>query len=118
MSTRFYPKQKDYIAQLNEMDDTIIGGSLGDVIGPGTAIDSNVAAFDGITGNVIKDSGIPLDDVVTDISTKIDNDVSSVSALSGIVVVGITYIVSLTQIEYNKITHDSETAKIQFNIIV
>jgi hypothetical protein len=34
------------------------GGSVGDVSGPGSAVDSNLAAFDGTTGKLIKDGGV------------------------------------------------------------
>lgn len=37
------------------LDTTAYG--LGDVVGPASAVDSNVALFDGITGNLIKDGG-------------------------------------------------------------
>lgn len=45
------------------------GGGSGDVVGPGSAVDSNLTAFDTTTGKLIKDSLIPLADVVTPSST-------------------------------------------------
>jgi hypothetical protein len=35
------------------------GGGSGDVVGPASAADSNLAAFDGVTGKLIKDAGVP-----------------------------------------------------------
>ena len=46
---------------------TVIGGSTeGAVSGPVNSVDSNFAAFDGVTGGVIKDSGYSPDDFVAD----------------------------------------------------
>jgi hypothetical protein len=42
------------------------GGGSGDVVGPASAVDSNVAAFDGTTGKLIKDGGISTTDIVVD----------------------------------------------------
>lgn len=33
------------------------GGGTGDVVGPGSAVDNNIAVFDGTTGDLIKDGG-------------------------------------------------------------
>ena len=52
----------------------------------------------------------------TGIVNAISNDVSSIAALSGIIVTKITHAISLSRTEYNKIVHDAETAKIQFTI--
>lgn len=41
----------------------------GDVTGPGSAVDGNLASFDGITGKVIQDSGIASSEVLTSSST-------------------------------------------------
>ena len=46
----------------------------------------------------------------------VSNNVSSIGALSGIIVTKITHAISLSRTEYNKIAHDAETAKIQFTI--
>jgi len=43
---------------------TIDADNNGDVVGPGSATDSNLASFDGVTGKLIKDSGIAQGDVV------------------------------------------------------
>lgn len=40
----------------------------GDVVGPGSAVNSNLVAFDGTTGTLIKDSGISSSSVVTGVS--------------------------------------------------
>jgi len=44
------------------------GGGTGDVVGPASSIDSNLAAYDGLTGKLIKDSGITMADVITAIA--------------------------------------------------
>ncbi len=41
------------------------GAGLGDVVGPASAVDSNIAAFDTTTGKLIKDGGIALSAIVT-----------------------------------------------------
>ena len=38
--------------------------AIGSVTGPSSAVDSNLAAFDGITGDLIKDSGLALADII------------------------------------------------------
>lgn len=40
------------------------GGGSGDVVGPASSVDNNLAQFDGLTGKLIEDSGIPNSDVV------------------------------------------------------
>ena len=45
------------------------GVGSGDVVGPASAVDSNLAAFDSTTGKLIKDSGVATTDVVTAAST-------------------------------------------------
>ena len=36
------------------------GGGSGDLVGPASSVDSNVAMFDGVTGKLLKDSGLTL----------------------------------------------------------
>lgn len=36
----------------------IVSGGAGDVVGPGSAVDDNIATYNGITGKIIKDSGV------------------------------------------------------------
>lgn len=38
----------------------VIGGGSGDVVGPASAVDANIALFDGTTGKLLKDSGFAL----------------------------------------------------------
>ena len=40
-----------------KLDGWVTGGGAGNVVGPDSAIDSNLAAFDGTSGKLIKDSG-------------------------------------------------------------
>ena len=39
-------------------EDSLPAASIGDVTGPASATDSNLAAFDGATGKLLKDSGV------------------------------------------------------------
>jgi hypothetical protein len=55
--------------------------SLGDVVGPATAIDNRVAFFNGATGKLIKDSGITLSGVNTGDQTTITGNAGTASAL-------------------------------------
>ena len=78
-AVRLYPGQdrlhKD--GQVNDFVDLRFGrgasgggsGGTGDVTGPASAVDGNLAVFDGTTGKVIKDSGIAAADVITDPET-------------------------------------------------
>jgi len=43
--------------------DVSTGAGAGDVVGPGGAIDDNIATFDGATGKLIKDSGVAIGQV-------------------------------------------------------
>lgn len=45
----------------------------GAVIGPATSVDGNLAAFNGVTGKLIKDSGLPMDKVLLSTDTYILN---------------------------------------------
>ena len=49
------------------------GGGTGDVVGPASAVSNNIATYNGITGKLIKDSGVAISDVivVTDIGTSV-----------------------------------------------
>jgi len=60
--------------QVNDVLDALPGGG-GDVIGPVSAVDSNLAAFDTATGKLIKDSLIPLAEV-----TKYKDTIDTTSA--------------------------------------
>ena len=53
------------------------GAGTGDVMGPASAVDSNLASFDTITGKLIKDSGIPQANVAikSEVTTEIQNAV-------------------------------------------
>lgn len=64
------------------------GGGSGDVVGPGSAVDENIAVFDSTTGKLIKDSGINISAVTANTThrssdgsdhTFIDQDVTSAS---------------------------------------
>ncbi|MDP2363884.1 MAG: hypothetical protein Q8M94_08960, partial [Ignavibacteria bacterium] len=46
-----------------KLDGWVTGGGSGNVVGPASAVDSNLVAFDGVTGKLIKDSAKPLANV-------------------------------------------------------
>ena len=52
------------------VDGTYPGGGGGDVTGPAGATADDIATFDGITGKIIKDSAIPISDVVSNTSSR------------------------------------------------
>jgi hypothetical protein len=52
-------------AYINSAWITLSTGGTGDVVGPASAVASNLAAFDGTTGKLIKDSGIAMADVLS-----------------------------------------------------
>lgn len=71
------------------MDGTTLHSLGGDVVGPASAVDADLAAFDGLTGRLLKDSGVPLSwftqsltmsDTPTFASVTADNDVSTGTA--------------------------------------
>ncbi len=41
-----------------------IGGIVGNVVGPASAVDNNVVIFNGITGKIIKDSGVAIVNII------------------------------------------------------
>jgi hypothetical protein len=43
---------------------SVAGGGTGDVVGPAVAVDSDIALFDGITGKLLKDSGLTIAQLV------------------------------------------------------
>jgi hypothetical protein len=62
------PSQK---AVKSYVDGQIIGAGSGDVVGPGSATNSDFAQFDGVTGKLLKDGGLSLD---TDGTLAADSD--------------------------------------------
>ena len=58
-TTRKYLSQiGDGVLPLTTTWEAIIGGGTGDVVGPASAVNNNLVAFDGTTGKLIKDSGV------------------------------------------------------------
>jgi len=57
------------------------GGGSGDVVGPASAVDNNVVMFDGITGKLIKDSGLSLSGTNTGDQTSVSGNSGSTDAL-------------------------------------
>ena len=57
------------------------GGGSGDVVGPASAVDSNVAMFDGTTGKLLKDSGLTLSGSNTGDQTSVSGNSGSTDAL-------------------------------------
>lgn len=55
------------------------GGGSGDVVGPSTAVDNNLAAFNTTTGKLLKDSGVSVSSLQTSINSKQAQLVSGVN---------------------------------------
>lgn len=55
--------------EINGVNYPFPGPGNGDVIGPSTGVDGDLVAFNGATGTVIKDSGLPLSGVMVSVST-------------------------------------------------
>lgn len=49
------------------------GGGTGDVVGPAGAVNNRVTAFDGVTGKLVKDSGVLVADVVLTSDARLTN---------------------------------------------
>lgn len=49
----------------NRVELVAVSGLEGDVVGPGSAVDDQIAVFDGITGKLIKDSGQTIADIIS-----------------------------------------------------
>lgn len=64
------------------------GGGTGDVVGPAVAVNNDIALFDGVTGKLIKDSGVLISSLVTNTtlqaaSQDIGNGVDTISVVFG-----------------------------------
>lgn len=94
------------------------GGGSGDVVGPISAVDSRIAAFDGITGKLIKDSGSTVAGIVAlipDATSDLINDsgfitsagapVQSVNGNIGVVVL------DKTSVGLGNVDNTSDTSK-------
>jgi len=75
-------------------------GGTGDVVGPASAVNTNIAVFDGITGKLIADGGTRIVDITTSIATKQDTLVSgsNIKTLNGTTLLGSTDIILRGQI--------------------
>lgn len=49
----------------NNVTVTIPAGGTGDVVGPAVAVNNNIVTFDGVTGKLIKDSGVAISSLIT-----------------------------------------------------
>lgn len=49
----------------NNVTVTIPSGGAGDVVGPAVSVNNNIVTFDGITGKLIKDSGVAISSLIT-----------------------------------------------------
>jgi len=61
----------------------LASSSGGDVSGPGSAVDNNMAVFDGITGKLIKDFGISASDVVVGPGSSGNENIPIFNGLTG-----------------------------------
>ncbi len=60
--------------------------AAGDVVGPGLANNNDLVAFDGLTGKLVKDSGIPYTDVVKASSTAVSGHLPQYNGTGGRIV--------------------------------
>lgn len=68
-------------ASATELNIDSVAAGTGDVVGPASAVNENIAVFDGITGKLIKDGGITIADILALIVSATPN--YAVSASSG-----------------------------------
>lgn len=64
---KLYFKSDDKLYKLDSNGNEVevgSGGGSGDVVGPSSAIDENIAVFDTTTGKLIKDGGVAIDDLL------------------------------------------------------
>lgn len=54
-------------------DVTVTIGATGDVVGPAVAVNNDLALFDGVTGKLIKDSGVLVSSLVTNTTLQAGN---------------------------------------------
>ena len=52
----------DLESEFEGIDAALTGGGSGDVVGPASAVDGNIATYDGTTGKIIQDSGVTVID--------------------------------------------------------
>lgn len=62
--------QDDVQKELEALHTAIDATSTGDVVGPASAVDGNLAAFDQTTGKLIKDSGVKMTDASDAVAKK------------------------------------------------
>lgn len=62
--------QDDVQKELEALHTAIGGAASGDVVGPASAVDGNLAAFDQTTGKLIKDSAVPMSDAADAVAKK------------------------------------------------
>lgn len=59
------------------------GGGSGDVVGPASSVDNNIATFDGATGKLIQDSGVAIASLVTGSTGATDNAILRADGTGG-----------------------------------
>lgn len=62
--------QDDVQKELEALHAAVGGAASGDVVGPASAVDGNLAAFDQTTGKLIKDSGVTMTDAADAVAKK------------------------------------------------
>ncbi len=66
-----------YDASLKKWTNKPDASGTGDVVGPVSSVNENIAVFDGVTGKLIKDGGKKISEIDTDIAGKLDLDGSN-----------------------------------------
>jgi hypothetical protein len=84
-------------------------GSIGDVVGPGVAVDDHIATFDGITGKLIKDSGVIIGRVPPLLQNPLNlltapsllvNEIGNLGHVNFVDGLGIIFVDGLTPVEF------------------
>lgn len=71
----------------NAVTVTVPTGGTGDVVGPAVAVSDDIATFNGITGKLIKDSGVAISSIVT--NTKLQSATTAIG--SGAVTLAVVF---------------------------
>lgn len=94
---------------------TVSGGS-GDVVGPGSATDDNVASFDGTTGKLIQDSGTSIADLKTEaIQVAISDETTAITAGAAKLTFRMPWAFTLTAVRASLSTAGSTLTTVDIN---
>lgn len=67
----------------NAVTVTVPTGGTGDVVGPGVAVNNDIATYNGVTGKLIKDSGVDVTTVVVGPAVAVSDDIATYNGVTG-----------------------------------